>query len=80
MTMRTIALMMNIMHTKTDLNKIIKAEFDAKNRLEAKNAGLTKQIKKLKEQNKRLEDENASMQSSNSWKITKPLRSLKNRK
>ena len=64
----------------TDLNKIIKAEFDAKNKLEAKNARLTKQIKKLKEQNKRLEEENASMQSSNSWKITKPLRSLKNRK
>ena len=64
----------------TDLNKIIKAEFDAKNKFKAKNAKLSKQIKRLKEQNRKLEEENASIMSSNSWKITKPLRSLKNRK
>lgn len=64
----------------SSLNKIIKAEFDAKNKFKVKNTKLRKQIKKLKEENKRLEEENKSIKSSNSWKITKPLRSLKNRK
>ena len=38
-----------------------------------------KQAKKLKKENKKLKKENEAMKSSKSWKLTKPLRSLKNR-
>ncbi len=56
----------------TDLNGIVKKEFDEKNRLKAQNSRLKRKIKKLKA-------ENEEILSSNSWKITKPLRSLKKR-
>lgn len=91
----------------TDLNEIVRKEFDAKKRLNAENAMLKKDIKELKasynkleETNKKLEDKNKKLKksnnklkdenknlkekyneilSSNSWRITRPLRNLKKR-
>ena len=63
----------------TDLNIIVRREFDEKNKLKAKNVRLNKEIKKLKAENRKLKSENQEILSSNSWKITKPLRDLKNR-
>lgn len=56
----------------TQLNRTMKKEVDAKNKFK-------KQVKKLKKENKRLKEENDKILSSNSWKITKPLRKLRNR-
>ncbi|WP_406535714.1 hypothetical protein [Methanobrevibacter sp.] len=63
----------------TDLNRIVRKEFDAKNRLEKRNSKLKRDIKRLKAENKRLKDKNEEILSSNSWKITKPLRDLRNK-
>ena len=63
----------------TDLNRIVRKEFVEKNRLEEKNSKLLKDIKKLKAENKKLKDENEEILNSNSWKITKPLRDLRNK-
>lgn len=60
----------------TDLNKILKNEFDAKNSAEKKNRKLKKEIEKLKAENRKLKKENEAVMSSHSWKITKPLRGL----
>ena len=56
----------------TQLNLTMKKEVNAKNRYR-------RQIKKLKKENKRLKEENEKILSSNSWKITKPLRKLRNK-
>lgn len=56
----------------TQLNLTMKKEVNAKNRYR-------RQIKKLKKENKRLKEENDKILSSNSWKITKPLRKLRNK-
>ena len=63
----------------TDLNRIVRKEFDAKNRLEKRNSKLMQDIKKLKGENKRLKEKNKEILSSKSWKITKPLRDLRNK-
>ena len=71
----------NIMNQKNDsvyenritqLNLTMKKEVNAKNRYK-------RQLKKLKKENKRLKEENEKILSSNSWKITKPLRKLRNK-
>lgn len=49
----------------TDLNELYEKEFNAKRRLE-------REVKKLRK-------ENEEIKSSNSWKITKPLRRIKNK-
>ena len=56
----------------TQLNLTMKKEVNAKNKYR-------RQIKKLKKENKRLKEENEKILSSNSWKITKPLRKLRNK-
>lgn len=62
-----------------DLNRIVRKEFNAKNKLQTKNSKLMDDIKKLKAENKKLKDKNEEILSSNSWKITKPLRNLRNK-
>ena len=56
----------------TQLNLAMKRQVNAKNRY-------IKQVKKLKKQNKKLKEENERIMSSNSWKITEPLRKLRKR-
>ena len=56
----------------TDLNRLVMNEFNAKRRSR-------RQVRKLRTENKRLKDENNEILTSNSWKITKPLRKLRNR-
>ena len=63
----------------TDLNATVRKEFDAKNKLAQKNSRLNREIKKLRAENERLKHENDEIMSSNSWKITKPFRNLRNK-
>jgi hypothetical protein len=60
----------------TDLNKLIEQEFKAKNKSNRKLSTLKLENKKLKNKIKKVENENSELLSSNSWKITKPLRSI----
>lgn len=49
------------------------------NNLKKDNKKLNAQVKKLKKENKHLKNFKKSMINSKSWKLTKPLRSLKNK-
>ena len=51
---------------------MLRNEFDKRDRLSRRNGELEAEIKKLKA-------ENNEILSSNSWKITKPLRNLRNK-
>ena len=61
----------------TDLNQLIEREFKAKNRSNRKLSNLKRENKKLKKKVEKIENEKEELISSNSWRITKPLRSIR---
>lgn len=81
-------------HRFTSLNKLLESEHKRKNSNRQEVLKLRKEVKKLKKENKKLKEDktklnkenkklskkNKEILSSKSWKLTKPLRSLKSKK
>ena len=81
-------------HRFTSLNKLLEIEHKRKNSNRQEVLKLRKEVKKLKKENKKLKEDktklnkenkklskkNKEILSSKSWKLTKPLRSLKSKK
>ena len=59
--------------------KVLEANNSTEFTLLRQNYLLKQQNKKLKKENKKLKKKNKNLLSSNSWKITKPLRKIRNK-